>query len=101
MQTISLDQLELVHGGDDDGGGLAGGGDIGGLSGALSQPNLSDSLGMQNAMPSAPGTQYFENDHSGPLAGQRISDSFDRSTRVMSTFNNTFGWATAKPGFGR
>ena len=94
MQELTIQQLLQVSGGED-------GGDTG-----FSMPSLSDSLSESpssklNPIVGPPGTQYFENDHSGPSAAQRASDSFDRSTRVMRTFNDTFGWTTKKPGFGR
>jgi hypothetical protein len=49
-----------------------------------------------------PGTRYWENSSGeGKSPYQGIEDMWGRATRVMRTFNDTFGWTTSKPGFGR
>ena len=93
MQELTIEQLGQVQGGE-------------GSDDSFSQPSLYDSLTQSpsanfNPIVGPPGTQYFENDHSGPSANQRANDAFDNSTRVMRTFNDTFGWTTKSPGFGR
>lgn len=95
MQPISIEALEHV---------------VGGAMQSASTPtagyspepaNLSSKLGMGGGPVGAPGGQVFENNHSGPSALQRVNNAFDNSTKVMRTFNDTFGFATQAPGFGR
>ena len=92
MQQLTIEQLTAVTGGED-------GGDFSGTS--LTDALTASPSSNLNPVVGPPGTQYWENDHSGPTASQRGNDAFDRSTRVMRTFNDTFGWTTSKPGFGR
>lgn len=62
--------------------------------------SLATKLGMGSG-PSIPaGGQVMENNHSGPSALERVNTAFDNSTRVMRTFNDTFGFVTQAPGFG-
>ena len=92
MQQLTIEQLTAVTGGED-------GGDFPGMS--LNDALTASPSANLNPIVGPPGTQYFENDHSGPSAYDRVNNQFDRSTRVMRTFNDTFGWTTTKPGFGR
>src|ERR1044071_9118784 len=71
MQQLPIEHLAAVMGGED-------GGDFPGtsLSDAVTpspSPTLTPIVG-------APGTQYWENDHSGPTASQRGDAAFDRAT---------------------
>jgi hypothetical protein len=94
MQHLTSEQL-----GDVFGGAMKSASPVGG--GYTPEPaNLSSKLGMNNAVVTPPGGQAFENNHSGPNALQRVNKAFDDSTKVMRTFNDTFGVVGQKPGFG-
>jgi hypothetical protein len=88
--NISPDDLSSVTGGADLG---APSGEA--IDGALASPS-SKMTGVVN-----PGGQVWENNHSGPSALERGNAAFDRSTRVMRTFNEIGGAFTQAPGFGK
>lgn len=99
MHALSTEALDHVIGG-----ASAGTSNRIGTSGFTAGPaSLSTRLGATPAIGACgptTGGQSFETSHAGPSALERVNTSFDNSTRVMRTFNDTFGFVTQAPGFG-
>ena len=91
LTTLSLDDLSRVSGGAD----LGSANDVSASSLMARSPLEGRDIGAIN-----PGGQVFENSHAGPSALERVNKSFESSTKLMSSFNETFGAFTQAPGFG-